>query len=86
LERLVLACLEKDPDRRPQNGEVLWEMLLEYEKHENWSRAAARRWWEVHLPELTSPLVLAVPSTGGAPWSQPRSFQRLVGEVFQSDA
>ena len=33
---------------------------------ETWSRVAARRWWEVHLPELTQPLVLAVPAAGAS--------------------
>ena len=28
-EKIVLACLEKDPDRRPQNAEELWRMSLE---------------------------------------------------------
>jgi hypothetical protein len=64
LDRLVLACLEKDPDRRPQNAEELWQMLLECKSPETWSRVEARRWWEIHLPELTHPFVLAVPATG----------------------
>jgi serine/threonine-protein kinase len=61
LNRIVMACLEKDPNRRPQNAEALWQMSLECRGSETWSRAAARSWWEAHLPELTRPLVLAVP-------------------------
>ena len=64
LDQIVLACLEKDPNRRPQNAEELWQMLLECKSAETWSRVAARRWWEIHLPELTQPLVLAVPAAG----------------------
>jgi eukaryotic-like serine/threonine-protein kinase len=63
LERIVLACLEKDPNRRPQNAGALWQMSLEC-KSETWSREAARQWWEMHLPELTQPLVLAMPAAG----------------------
>jgi serine/threonine-protein kinase len=62
LDQIVSACLEKDPSRRPQNAEVLLEMLLQYES--TWSRHAARQWWESHLSELTQPLVLAVPAAG----------------------
>jgi eukaryotic-like serine/threonine-protein kinase len=64
LERIVLACLEKDPDKRPQNAEELWQMSLEYRNSETWTQQAARHWWELHLPDLTQPLVLAVPATG----------------------
>jgi eukaryotic-like serine/threonine-protein kinase len=63
-EKIVLACLEKDPNRRPQNAEVLWRMSLNCRSAEPWSREAAQGWWESHLPELTQPLVLAVPATG----------------------
>jgi eukaryotic-like serine/threonine-protein kinase len=62
LEQIVLACLEKDPGKRPQNGEVLWDMSFECKGRGAWSRAAARQWWESHLPELTSPHVLATPA------------------------
>jgi serine/threonine-protein kinase len=65
-DRLVLACLEKDPDRRPVNAEVLADMLPRSASDESWSRDLARRWWETHLPELTQPLVLAVPAQGSA--------------------
>ena len=65
-EKIVLACLEKDPDKRPQNAEVLWQMSLKCRSSETWSREAARHWWELHLPEITQPLVLAVPAAGAA--------------------
>ena len=63
-EKIVLACLEKDPDRRPQSAEELWQMWLNCQSAETWSREVARHWWEIHLPELTQPLVLAMPATG----------------------
>lgn len=64
LDQIVLACLAKDPGERPQNAEALWEMSLACTSRGTWSRAVARRWWETHLPELTQPLVLAVPASG----------------------
>ena len=64
LEQIVLGCLEKDPRQRPQNAEVLWQALLQCDRGRAWSSRAAREWWDVHLPELTQPLVLALPATG----------------------
>jgi serine/threonine-protein kinase len=63
LDRIVLGCLEKDPDRRPHDASVLLQMLLDWKSQdESWSHGAARRWWESHLPEMTTPLVLALPA------------------------
>jgi eukaryotic-like serine/threonine-protein kinase len=62
LDRMVLACLEKDPNRRPQNAEVLCQMWVACTSQDSSSQVSARRWWEAHLPELTQPHVLAVPA------------------------
>jgi serine/threonine protein kinase len=62
LEQIVLACLDKDPDRRPQSAQVLWQSLLDCRNHETWTPEISRRWWEGHLPELISPQVLAMPT------------------------
>jgi serine/threonine protein kinase len=64
-DQFVLACLEKDPLRRPRDAEALSEMLPQSEGDEPWSRASARAWWQAHLPDLTHPLVLAVPAGDG---------------------
>jgi serine/threonine-protein kinase len=58
LDELVMSCLEKDPDKRPQNAEILFEMACGCRNCETWDQGAARRWWETHLPELTGPLTL----------------------------
>jgi len=58
-DRLVLACLEKDPDKRPQDAEQLLRMARECRSCESWDRDRARRWWELHLLELTGPLTLS---------------------------
>jgi len=57
LDDLVLACLEKNPDRRPQDAEQLFR-LAEACRSSAWDRAAAKRWWEMHLQELSGPLTL----------------------------
>jgi serine/threonine-protein kinase len=56
LDELVLACLEKNPNRRPQNASELFRMAYNCRACEGWSPEAAAAWWEVHLPELTGPL------------------------------
>jgi eukaryotic-like serine/threonine-protein kinase len=62
LDALVLACLEKDPDRRPQDAEQLLEMLLRCRIRESWDNDAARAWWEKHLLDLAGPLTHADPA------------------------
>ena len=50
LERLVLACLSKDPADRPQTAGELSRRLAEVESAEPWSEARAREWWTRHQP------------------------------------
>jgi eukaryotic-like serine/threonine-protein kinase len=49
LDRVVLACLAKRPEDRPQSAAELDRMLAEIEI-EPWSEAAATRWWRTHQP------------------------------------
>jgi eukaryotic-like serine/threonine-protein kinase len=59
LDALVLACLEKDPNKRPQNAEELFRMSLSCcSSHEGWGQDAARSWWSTHLPEHCGALTL----------------------------
>jgi serine/threonine-protein kinase len=46
LERLVLACLEKDPARRPGSAAELRDALEDLDDVERWSEREAREWWE----------------------------------------
>jgi serine/threonine-protein kinase len=54
LERVLLACLEKDPKKRPFDG---WSLLSELQACglDGWSSALARSWWEKNLKELAGP-------------------------------
>ena len=56
LDALVLACLEKDPDKRPQTAGELFQMAYNCRACEDWNHETARAWWEQHLPEFTGPL------------------------------
>jgi eukaryotic-like serine/threonine-protein kinase len=58
LDDLVLACLEKDPQRRPQDAGQLFGMACSCGSCETWDADAARRWWEKHLIEFCGPLTL----------------------------
>ncbi len=46
LEDLVMACLAKDPDDRPQDAEELSERLGACADAVNWNAALAKAWWE----------------------------------------
>jgi tRNA A-37 threonylcarbamoyl transferase component Bud32 len=61
LDELVMACLAKNPNERPQNAEVLFSMAQECHSCESWNQHTARGWWERHLPELTGPLSIHEP-------------------------
>jgi len=61
LDDLVLACLEKDPNARPQDAEELFRMAVGCKACESWNQNSARSWWQTHLPELTGPLTLTEP-------------------------
>ncbi len=58
LDDLVMACLQKDPRKRPRDAEALFAMAWECKTCESWGQDSARNWWETHLPELSGPLAI----------------------------
>jgi tRNA A-37 threonylcarbamoyl transferase component Bud32 len=56
LDEIVLACLQKDPKLRPQEAGELYQMACQARTRDEWSSDEAKRWWRVHLPQLTGPL------------------------------
>jgi predicted Ser/Thr protein kinase len=45
LESLVLECLEKDPNLRPESAQVLMDRLASCDDVEPWGADEARTWW-----------------------------------------
>jgi serine/threonine protein kinase len=56
LEAVVLACLHKDPDRRPQSAAEL-RCQIEACAVETWDGTRARNWWRHHQPDLDGNVV-----------------------------
>jgi serine/threonine-protein kinase len=57
LDRLVLDCLRKKPDDRPQDAAELLDRVVAANVTGAWSNGHARVWWEARLPDLAGPLV-----------------------------
>ena len=61
LDALVMACLSKDPERRPRNAEEVRFLLDGLRGAGRWGNERAREWWQSHLPELAGPLATEEP-------------------------
>jgi eukaryotic-like serine/threonine-protein kinase len=66
VDDLVLACLEKDPAKRPQSADLLLRMVRQCRSGESWDHDTARGWWQTHLSELTGPLTMSDMPSGSA--------------------
>jgi serine/threonine protein kinase len=54
LEQIVLACLEKAPEKRPPSALDLWRQLGDVVFRTPWSPERAESWWREHLPDLAN--------------------------------
>jgi hypothetical protein len=52
LEALILACLEKSPDKRPQDARTLQSALRACRDARSWTEDDARRWFGLHARSL----------------------------------
>jgi serine/threonine-protein kinase len=55
LEALILACLEKNPDRRPKSARELAASLRRCAGSSAWTPERAERWWRTHVPPPEPP-------------------------------
>ena len=51
LEEIVLACLQKDPENRPQSAREIDRMLASVPLPNAWTDEHSERWWREHPPE-----------------------------------
>jgi eukaryotic-like serine/threonine-protein kinase len=51
LDRIILSCLAKLPENRPQSARELSRLLATTGSASAWSEERAHRWWERHHPE-----------------------------------
>lgn len=56
VDALVLDCLRKSPEDRPQDAGQLLERIHTYNLAGRWSNSQARVWWQARLPTLAEPL------------------------------
>jgi serine/threonine protein kinase len=57
MEQLLLQCLEKEPDRRPQSANELRKALLALEAAAEWTTEASTVWWTEFESKPTSAAV-----------------------------
>jgi serine/threonine-protein kinase len=55
LERVILACLEKDPAKRPQSALELARLLATCPVPQSWDSRRAETWWRTHVPPVAAP-------------------------------
>jgi len=53
LDAVVLACLEKNPDRRPQTTDGVAARLAACDEGPSWSAEQARVWWSENAPSAS---------------------------------
>lgn len=62
VDELVLACLKKKREERPQDATELLRMMSEIAPAtQAWSGIQARAWWQTHLPEFGPAAPMAEP-------------------------
>jgi eukaryotic-like serine/threonine-protein kinase len=66
LDRLVLDCLAKRPEDRPDSARELLRRLDEIEIPRPWTKARAAEWWEAHLPAAAPVETWTVPGSDRA--------------------
>jgi len=53
LEKLVMWCLEKEPQRRPSSAGDIRRAISQFALADSWTPAQAEKWWKLHMPDKT---------------------------------
>lgn len=53
-DSILMKCLEKDPANRFSSALEVDASLAEVPTRDRWTQEAARRWWQMHAPELVA--------------------------------
>ncbi len=67
LDAIILACLEKKPEDRPQSAEELQRRLDAVALGSPWTQQRARTWWSAHVPDLAERPFQDPAALGSAP-------------------
>jgi hypothetical protein len=51
-EQLILSCLAKSPEARPQSATVLRDTLSRLGLAQTWTAAEAQTWWDAEAPAI----------------------------------
>ena len=65
LEQLIMACLDKDPQKRPQTASALMASLKALALDPVWTPDRAEHWWRAHRPTTHRPMKLVLPGLEG---------------------
>jgi len=65
LDRIIMACLEKNPEDRPQTAAELMARLKAVPLESPWSAERAEVWWQTHRPSTQGSLGSLQPSLAG---------------------
>ncbi|MBL8292489.1 MAG: serine/threonine protein kinase [Bryobacterales bacterium] len=70
LESLVLRCLAKRPELRPQSALELSQLLAAITDVPEWTQESAERWWQTYLPVSCAYRTARQPWPAGTDWEQ----------------
>jgi serine/threonine-protein kinase len=65
LDRIIMACLDKDPNKRPQTASELIARINAIPLTTPWNRNRAEQWWRAHRPSANQTLKPVLPGLAG---------------------